>query len=379
MNRQAKNRIETAISILISFSPLYGTVFFSVNKRQSELIPTMAVAPIRKVDIALMYNPDFVMSLTKQELIAVLKHEALHLLLHHLERVGRFSYNMRVFNIAADLAINTHIENLPEGALYPKDFGFENDKSADYYYAKLKKRAEDNGKTMDEEYGDTSPLDDHSNWGEFDKDIIEEKVRAIAERSIKEQEKKGWGSISGNLVSEIISANKPKLNWKKEVRYFVNKLIAIGRVSTRMRDNKRTRELYPFLNPGSKRRYTSKLLIAFDTSGSVSDSQLKMFLDEVNGMLDHVIVDTVTFDTKVYGKPKSFNKKSKKMEVIGRGGTDFNPPISLADELKYDGIIMFTDGYAPIPPKPKCRVMWCLTEDNNVNFSYGKRVFIPES
>jgi predicted metal-dependent peptidase len=380
MNRQAKKRLETAVSILISFSPLYGTVFFSVNKRQSTSIKTMGVAPIRKVDIALLYNPDFVMSLTKQELIAVLKHEALHLLLHHLDRVNLYSYNMRAFNIAADMAINTHIENLPQGALYPKDFGFKDDKSADYYYAQLKKQADDSGKSFDDMFGGTETLDDHSNWDDFDKDIIEEKIRAIAERAIKEQEKKGWGSISGNLVNQIITANKPKVNWKKEVKYFINKLIAIGRVGTRSRDNRRTQELYPFLNPGSKRKYTSRLLIAFDTSGSVSDDQLKMFLSEVNGMIGHVMVDTIMFDTQVYDQPKPFNKKSKKIDIVGRGGTNFHPPIELADELKYDGLIMFTDGYAPFPNKPKCRTLWCVTQqDGNVDFPYGKKVVIPDS
>jgi predicted metal-dependent peptidase len=392
MNRQAKNRLETAVSILISFSPLYGTVFFSLNKVQNDSIPTMGVGPIRKVDIGLYYNPDFVMSLTKQELIAVLKHEALHLLLHHLERAKLFSYHHKLFNIAADLAINSHIENLPQGALYPKNYELEEGLSADKYYAILKKEQEENGNgkgdgkgkgkgpLSDLVNGDQDTLDDHSLWDDFDKDIINEKIRRIAERAVKEQEKRGWGSVSGNLVSQILEANKPKVNWKKEVRYFIGKLVVMGRKSTRMRDNRRTYELYPYLNPGSKRRYTSRLLVAFDTSGSVSDKKLELFVNELSGMIDQVIVDTIMFDTQVYDQPKPFKRKKQKVEIVGRGGTCFEPVVRLADELKYDGLIIFTDGDAPIPQKPKCRVMWCLTSSdaNRHNFAYGKKVVIED-
>jgi predicted metal-dependent peptidase len=377
MSRQAKNQLESAVSFLISFSPLFGTVFFSLNKIENKSVSTMGVGPVRKVDLALYYNPDFVLGLSKRELQAVLKHEALHVLLHHIGRIEKFGYNLKGFNIAADIAINTHIEGLPDGALLPEQFGFERDKSADYYYAKLKKQAEDKGQSFDEFLDQFGTLDDHSGWSDCDKEIISEKIRGIAQRAIEEQNKNGWGSISGNLAQQIISANKHKVNWKKEVRFFINKLVLMGRKSTRTKDNRRTREQFPFLNPGSKRNYTSRLLVAFDTSGSVSDNQLKAFVTELNGMIGHVKVDTIMFDTQIYGKPKPLDKKSSKIDIVGRGGTDFHPPIELADKLKYDGIIVFTDGYAPFPPKPKTRVLWCVTEeDSNVSFPYGKKVII---
>jgi predicted metal-dependent peptidase len=378
MNRQAKNQLESAISFLISFSPLFGTVFFSVNKRENKSIPTMAVGSIRKVDIALYYNPEFVLSLSKRELQAVLKHEALHLLLHHIDRMKKYA-NPKLFNLAADMAINTHIEGLPEGAYYPKDYNLEDNKSADYYYKALKKE-QDNGNNIGDPNGeDGSGIDDHSMWGDCDAEIIGEKIKKIAERAVKEQEKQGWGSVGGSLISDILKANKPKVNWKKEVRFFINKLVHMGRRSTRTKDNRRTRELYPFLNPGSKKNYTSRLLVAFDTSGSVSDKKLKLFVNELAGMVGLVKVDTIMFDTQIYGEPKPFENKKQEVKIIGRGGTCFEQPIKLADELKYDGIIIFTDGYAPYPKKPKCRVLWCLTnEDDQHNFPYGKKVIIQE-
>ena len=65
---------------MIPFQPLYGTVFLSLNKKQTKSVPTMGVGVVRRIDLALYYNPDFVLSLSPTELTAVLKHEALHVL-----------------------------------------------------------------------------------------------------------------------------------------------------------------------------------------------------------------------------------------------------------------------------------------------------------
>lgn len=375
-NPRTKNRLESAISKLVTFQPLYGEVFLHLNKKESTKIPTMAVGVIRRVDLALYYNPDFIDKLSAIELRSVLKHEALHILLGHLTRAKHFAYNMRGYNIAADCAINCHIEGLPEGALYPSQFNLLDNQSSEFYYEKLKKEAEGRGQDFDEfadEQGGT--IDDHSMWDDFDDDIIEEKVRNIAEKAIKAQEKKGWGNIGGNLAGQIIAANKSVVNWKKEVRWFINKLIMMGRRNTRMRPNRR----YGITSPGTKRNYTSKLLVAFDTSGSVSDDQLEYFATELNGMIDHVKVDFVQFDTQIHGEPEPFSKKASKIDVIGRGGTNFTPVIELADERNYDGLVVFTDGYAPFPSKPKTRMLWAVCDqDSGVQFPYGKKVVIEK-
>ena len=375
-NAKIKSRLETAISKLVTFQPLYGEVFLSLNKKESTKIPTLAVGVIRRVDLALYYNPEFIEGLTTTELRSVLKHEALHILLHHLTRAKHFAFNPRGYNIAADCAINCHIEGLPKGALYPSQFGLPDNQSSEFYYESLKKESEEQGKGWDEFIeGKGETVDDHSMWDDFDDDIVEEKVRNIAEKAIKAQEKKGWGSIGGGIAGQIIAANRPVVNWKKEVRWFINKLVLMGRKSTRMRPNRR----YGFTAPGSKRNYTSSLLVAFDTSGSVSDKQLEYFATELNGMIDHVEVDFIQFDTKIYGEPKPFSKRASRVDIVGRGGTCFHPVIELADEKKYDGLVIFTDGYAPFPSKPKTRMLWAVTsQDSGVEFPYGKKVVIEE-
>ena len=97
-------------------------------------------------------------------------------------------------------------------------------------------------------------------------------------------------------------------------------------------------------------------------------------------MIDHVEADFIQFDTKIYGEPKPFSKKVSKIDIVGRGGTCFHPVIEMADENKYDGLVIFTDGYAPFPSKPKTRVLWAVCkQDSGVEFPYGKKVVIESN
>jgi predicted metal-dependent peptidase len=375
----AKEKLDVAISRLITFQPLYGVVFMHLNKIESKTIPTMAVGVIRRVDLVFYYNLEFVSKLDIQQITAVLKHEALHVLLHHMSRARHFAYNPKGYNIAADCAINCNIKGLPPNCMLPSLFSLPDNESAEWYYEKLKQQSEEAKKNLEdylEEKGfGSDSIDDHSLWGDFDDEVVREKIRGIADKAIKEQEKRGWGDIPGNLAAQIVAANKPVVIWQREVRYFINKLILMGRKTTRMRPNRR----YGYSNPGGKRDFLSKILVAVDTSGSVSDEELKAFLAEINGMINHIKVDLIQFDHEVKGEPEPFEKKQRTINIVGRGGTNFEGPIALADQLGYDGLIVFTDGYAPFPPKPKCRMLWCVCQQNEkVEFPYGKKVVIEK-
>ena len=95
-DRAARDNLESAISTLVLLYPLYGTVFLYLNKIERTDLPTMAVGTTRRVDLALYYNPEFVKKMTYTQLRAVLKHEALHVLLHHISRNQYFNYNMKI-------------------------------------------------------------------------------------------------------------------------------------------------------------------------------------------------------------------------------------------------------------------------------------------
>lgn len=372
MDREAASFLEVEISKLVSFKPLYGTVFLYLKKMQVANVPTMGVGPHNQVSLALFYNPEFVKSLTSMQLRAVLQHEALHVLLLHIFRAQHFNYKHSLFNIAADLAINCNLEGLPDWVYYPEKVDLKNYESAEWYYDEISK----NEKLLKELEKNGSLLDDHSFWEECDDELLKDKARSINQRAIKAQEEKGWGNIPGELRQAVVAANKPVVNWKRELRYFINRLVLKGRKSTRTKPNRR----YGYDQPGTKRGYTSRLLVAIDTSGSVSEQELEEFLREINGMISHVQCEVVCFDTRLYGKPRSFTRRIANFEIEGRGGTNFGPPIQYAVENNYNGIILLTDGFAPFPEKPlRTRVMWALSNSGaKVEPPYGKKIVIKE-
>ena len=80
----------------------------------------------------------------------------------------------------------------------------------------------------------------------------------------------------------------------------------------------------------------------------------------------------------------------KKRLISHRGNVDGKYPqyenlpeyVDKALDLGYDGLIMFTDGYAPFPsisPNKEKKILWALHQcDEGVNIPYGKKVIIPD-
>lgn len=391
-----KEALEIGISkIAISF-PLYYIPLINLKQVIAWDMPTIGVGPYGRFDIGLYFNPEFILSLTSSELRAVLQHESMHILMQHLTRGREFGANHNLYNISADLTINPRLEGIPKWGYFPANLKLPDNESAELYYKTLKERREEMKKNLrkqmkgmgmsDEEIDQTfldslegRLMDDHSLWEDMteeQRDIIAEKIRNISEVAMRAQDARGWGDIPGNVMDQIIAANIPIVNWKREIKFFVNQVISSGTEATRKRPSRR----YGYLQPGSKKVYTSKLLVAIDCSGSVSDAELQMFVDEISGIVEHAICHVISFDTTCHGAPQALQRKYSPINIHGRGGTDFSAPIQMANELKYDGLIIMTDGECYFPPAPKCRMVWALSRNSSWAKPppYGKVINLSE-
>jgi predicted metal-dependent peptidase len=86
----------------------------------------------------------------------------------------------------------------------------------------------------------------------------------------------------------------------------------------------------------------------------------------INSVCRHAEIEYVLFDTEIKLVEKKMKKAKDKFKIKGRGGTDFEMMCRYADKNKADGMIIFTDGYAPAPNPPKsCKVLWLLTNKQN--------------
>ena len=130
---------------------------------------------------------------------------------------------------------------------------------------------------------------------------------------------------------------------------------------------------YGFQYMGSRRDFTTQLLFAVDVSGSVSTDDVQNAFSIVNRFFKYGVesIDVIWFDTNVLNKkPLTIKKARSEVEIVGRGGTDFQPLMDYIDEhRRYDGLIIFTDGIAPVPEPPqknrRTRVAWLFNQEEN--------------
>ena len=173
---------------------------------------------------------------------------------------------------------------------------------------------------------------------------------------------KDWGTMPGQLQQVLKASLKTKIDWRKILSGFRASILSSERRSTRMRPNRRS----GFDALGSVRRFNTKLLVAVDVSGSVSDKSVSDFYGVVNSAFRYGFeaVDVLQFDQGVRSVI-SLTKAVKDFAVCGRGGTSFQEPIDYANVNGYEGLVILTDGYAPEPEIPqgmKTRILWVCVD-----------------
>ena len=111
--------IDNVMTRLLLEEPLWARVSRYINKVESKLIPTAGVRITDNGHFELMYNPDFFSVLRENtsnrdldDRFSILRHELLHIVLSHVydERLTGLPHSIK--NVAYDLAINSHIENI---------------------------------------------------------------------------------------------------------------------------------------------------------------------------------------------------------------------------------------------------------------------------
>ena len=171
-----------------------------------------------------------------------------------------------------------------------------------------------------------------------------------------------WGTIPGKLQGLIKASLKVDMDYRKMLSLFKTSVISSRRRLTRMRPNRRA----GFDAMGSRYELSTNLLIAVDVSGSVTDKSLQFFFSVINRLFKYGIekLDVLQFDARIQGEPEPLKKARRTVKIMGRGGTSFQPAADYyCEHPEYDGLIYFTDGYAPPPvfnTKRPIDVLWVI-------------------
>ena len=184
-----------------------------------------------------------------------------------------------------------------------------------------------------------------------------------------------WGSLPGGMVELIQKAAEGKIDYRNALRAFRSSILSQKRHLTRMYPSRR----FGFEQMGSRYEFTTRLLVAIDTSGSVGSDELGRYYRIITTFFKYGIqeIDVLMFDFDVQGEPvtlKEAQKNKQTFEVKGRGGTNFQAPVNyVAEHPDYDGLIIMTDGYAPIPSVPahlKTKLLWVIDNEPSYKQHY---------
>ena len=369
---------------LLMDEPFFAAVSRRIDKRASYGIPTAGVlVNPNTAQFEMLYNPEFFEGLTDAERTDVLKHEFYHITFLHVTDRMPEGENIKRWNIATDLAINSHLNNLPEGGLIPGEGPFKDlpkGMSAEWYLANLpkKKTTKEEGEYSEQGEGgepssrptefdeaELETLDDHSGWGKCTqevKDMAKERLKDIIRKAGEDCAKNNsWGTVSADCRKKIMKVLETKVDWRKVLRYFVKASQRANRSSSIKRINRR----YAYVHPGRKANRVARVAVSIDQSGSVSDTMLSKFFAELNKLAEIAEFVVVPFDTRVDEDLVWSWKKGKKVSVdrVMTGGTDFDAPTEYVNGKGFDGHIVLTDMMAPKPKPSKCQRMWMTTPE----------------
>jgi predicted metal-dependent peptidase len=362
---------------LCTRTPFLGSLILFAETLASDTIPTAATNGRQ-----ILINPQFFERLTLDEQEAVLLHEVLHAALLHTSRgSGR---DAKRWNIAADIVVNGILRR--EGFALPKDSvqaqALERF-SVEEVYDLLETSPWDK-KDFPLESPDLLPQQGMGDGqesmpgslGQEQGQASEAHWRNALEQASVMAEALLQGTRPASLQRELQTLKGGQLNWRHYLwRYLV-------RTPIDFRDFDRR-----FVG---KRMYLETLedetvfvAVAVDTSGSINNGQIQLFLSEVRSILlayPQLNCQLYYADAALHG-PYALSPHGNFPTPIGGGGTDFRPFFAKLARDHSPWVtsvaVYLTDGFGSFPSQPPSfPVLWVVTPGgrDSAQFPFGETV-----
>jgi len=417
--QDTSERLKNLIARFVLKYNYWGYLFSRVRRKSDPHLPSiMGVAPEPDGTICLYYRPELVDGTDDANVTKVIEHEGLHLLNKHIPRLIKILSNetdmykkaikARIWNKAADCAVNQQgrfkddfmINGKKWPICLPETMNLPKDKLSEWYYLKLLEQMPPpmggGGKGKGNGKGEGPAIGDHGKWmenlkGVPDIDALARKVDQHVRRLVKESVK-SFNKDRGRLpahIAELIDANlaPPKAPYYQIIRKLVrgSRLSKFKRSPTRI-NRKRTYAFHlkdqnlPIISPfpGKQRDFTFDIVVLIDTSGSMSNDDVKEGLSGIKNILEkdrHCSTTVLEVDAGVEKEYVCKKVRDIQFNIKGRGGTTLGPGLYRAKEIGCDVCLAFTDGYtedinAISRKKLPKKIIWVITKDGsakNVN------------
>lgn len=394
--------------------PFFGFLLSRVKFSEEHWLP----APAATDGASFKYNPGLMPIMDNpKETLFVLAHEIIHIAFRHADR--GHGKDPQVWNIACDLVTNTLLEKTfgfcPPNVVRDDDGEFDGmsvEGVYDIIYERHRQQQKENGQCqacggsgkmasssssdsdgsdgeeesqsngkcpacggdgdsqdaedeMRQQYGGKRRLDDHNPWEDAKNQSSEERRQREKDWnqavSVAASIAKDRGNIPAGLERMVDDLFKIDLPWGTHVQRWLHRKVRAPK-STWSRPNRR-HLTHGTIMPGRAKQQTGDLLVGVDTSGSMSDRELRYVISSIMDLaksIPNLTMDVVALDTEIArdsngepiraqlkpGDPVEPFIKSASQVLRGGGGTRMRPLFELArEEGPYDAVICCTDGY----------------------------------
>lgn len=392
-----KKQMKRAKIQLYRDTPFFGYLVQYLKIIESDRVPTAGITE----DTRVFYNPEFVESITEDELKGILAHEVMHKAMEGFKRKG--NRQDKKWNVAQDLVINHILANengfaLPEMGMIPDTNGtFEfqdgstiediGDKNFEQVYDLVPKSEvpedagfdihikmdgdgdeqgqgqaggaggdEDGDEDMGVGLGDGEEGEDGDEEGAGlgDKDLDDVDWDSVVTQAAEHAASQG--SEPGGLEGLLEVKQEGEIDYKRLISQTISSHVPSDYTFTS--PSKRSRAIGEYL-PSVTEDEGLDVIVTLDTSGSVSDELLRRFVGEIKNLVDtfeNVKMTVIQHDSKVQDVKEYNNAKSsefERIEIKGRGGTSHVPVFErIEEEMVGNGptvVIGLTDGYTTVP------------------------------
>ena len=343
------------------------------------------------------YCTEFVEKLPPKQLEFLFGHEVLHVVYDHMGR--RQDRHPKISNIAADYCVNADLIDQKVGErisivplLYdPKYKGMSYEEVYDHLMKNVKQVTLDElmEQLLDEHLdgagdGDDGEDGDKEGKGKGRPRLTDEEKQAIRdeirEAVLQAANAAGAGNLPAGVKRLIKDLTESVIDWRTLLEQQIQSTIKSD--FSWMKTSRRgwhMDAIMPGMLPGTQ----IDVFIGMDTSGSISERDIKDFLSEIKGIMesyDEYKIHVVTWDTEVYNHQIFTSDNLEDIESYvpaGGGGTD---PMCVWQFLKDNDIepkklIMFTDycffGWNPEEVEPYCDTVWVIKGNPSAEPEFG--------
>ena len=403
---------------VIHEAPAFAHVLFSMMNPDGRKLTAFFTrdVPIAATDgVTLYLNPDtfFGPEFTTANRCFIIVHEILHNIFNHCGlvkalrlrgKVGfsdgtSLPYDHDTMNKAMDYVINAlisdcHIGAFPDCGLLDRAIATGQDSVLDAY---RKVYDQQGGKSKGQSgSGQGTPgsnpapgqpgggFDQHLEPGAGQPQRNEHEWRTAVAAGIATA--KAQGKLPGALERALGDVLSPQVDWREHIATLIARRVGSGGVNWRRPERRlMDRGLY---GPSKSGYGCGTIVVACDTSGSVSDKEVAMFYAELSGIVEDLQPERVVVmwcDAKVHRVDEVEDAMDlslmRKKPVGGGGGTKFWP---VFDEVRSmglapDALVYLTDGLGDFPrTAPGYPVIWGSIYAEPSHYPFGDVVMIPK-